>query len=388
MERVSSSHQDLVQKALERSIEMGEMGVSVAAYHRGELIASATAGVMNTDTKKPADAQTLFPVFSVTKGITALAVHLQAERGLVALDAPVSRYWPEFAAHGKEAITIENVLSHRAGIPQMPATTTPKQMADWAWMTAMVAEQKPLFEPGKHNAYHVLIWGWIVGEVVRRTDPKGRPFEKFVHDEILMPLGVTDFHLGVPDADLGRVATLYGGDSFGLDDSYMTSPAGVYPSGRVHNQRTMLQAVDPSAGGVATAVSVARIFALIAEGGSLGGMRLLSPERTAGLVRPRDGADDQDKILPIPVWFGAAGFWLGGEPGKSDPLVGDHRNIVCSPGAGGSLAWADLRDRLSVTICHNNMDTAGIMDPERTFAPIVRAVRQIVDERVAADSGR
>ncbi|KAH7019645.1 beta-lactamase-domain-containing protein [Ilyonectria destructans] len=378
MERIN--HQALVQKALGRSLELGEIGISVTAYHRGELVVDATAGVVNSETKRPVDAKSLFPIFSVTKGITALAVHIQADRGLLATDAPVSRYWPEFAAHGKESITVEDVLSHRAGIPQMPATT-PEQMADWDWMIARIAEQEPIFEPGKHNAYHVLVWGWLAGEIVRRTDPKQRPFDVFVREEICRPLGISDFHLGVADDDLGRVATLYGGDSFGMEDHYGVSPPGVFPSGRVHNQREMQQAVDPGAGGIATSGSVARIFALIAEGGALDGVRLLTAERTAGLVRLRKGAHDPDKVLPIPVWFGAAGFWLGGEAGVSDPLVGDHGDIVYSPGAGGSVAWADLRDRVAVAICHNNMDTPAMADPERTFEPIVRAIRQIVAER-------
>ena len=372
--------QDLIQKALDRSIELGEIGISVTAYHRGELVVDAFAGVMNSETKRPVDAETLFPVFSVTKGITALAVHIQVERGLVVLDAPVSRYWPEFAAHGKESITVEDVLSHRSGIPQMPADT-PEQMADWGWMIARIAEQEPIFEPGKHNAYHVLVWGWLAGEIVRRTDPKRRPFNVFVQEEICQPLGVSDFHMGLAEHDLGRVATLYGGDSYGMVDHYNVNPPGVFPGSTVHNQREMQQAVDPGAGGIATSGSIARIFALIAEGGALDGVRLLEPERTVGLTRPRKGAHDPDRILPIPVWFGAAGFWLGGEPGASDPIVGDHRDIVYSPGAGGSIAWADIRDRIAVAICHNNMDTPPITDPERTFEPIVRAIRQIVKKR-------
>ncbi|KAH6682149.1 beta-lactamase/transpeptidase-like protein [Plectosphaerella plurivora] len=369
-----------MQAALARSIELGEFGISVAAYHRGELIVDAFAGVADKTTEKPVDAQTLFPVFSVTKGVTALALHIQAERGFVDLNAPVAQYWPEFATNGKEGITVEHVLSHRAGIPQMPAST-PGELADWEWMVQRVAEATPVFEPGKHNAYHVLVWGWIVGEIVRRTDPCGRSFRDFVRDEICSPLDVGDFHLGVSDDDLQRVATLYGGGDFGMVDTYGTAPPGVFPGGEIHNLRVMQQAVDPGAGAIATAQSVARIFAAIANGGELGGTRLLSTSRAGGLTRLREGAKDQDKILPIPVWFGAAGFWLGGEPGASDPIVGDHRDIVYSPGAGGSMAWADLREGLAVAICHNNMDTPMVTEPERTYAPIVDVIRRIVAER-------
>ena len=370
-----------VRKALDRALELGETGVAVAAYHRGELIVDAVAGLTDTGTGTPVDHRTLFPVFSVTKGVTALAAHLQAERGLLDLQAPVAACWPEFAVNGKDTITVEQALSHRAGIPQMPDGVTPELMADWDWMTERIAAFTPVFPPGTANAYHVLVWGWIIGEVVRRTDPARRPFDVFVREEICAPLGVTDFHLGVPDDDLSRVATLYGGNEFSIVDDHNISPRAVFPGSDVHNQRVVQQAVDPGAGAIATASSVARIFALLAEGGELGGVRLLSRERVAALTRPRDGAHDPDQVLPIPVWFGAAGYWLGGEYGASDPFVGDHREIVYSPGAGGSLAWADQRDRIAGAICHNNKDAQAVLEPERTFAPVVRAIREIVEER-------
>ena len=376
-----ATHDPRITKALERSLELGETGIAVAAYHRGELIVDAVAGLADVERGTPVDERTLFPVFSVTKGVTATALHLQAERGLVDLRAPIARYWPEFAAHGKETITVEQALSHRAGIPQMPEGVTSDLMADWEWMTSRIAEFRPVFEPGTTSAYHVLVWGWIIGEVVRRTDPAHRPFDVFVAEEICTPLGVQNFHLGVPDPDLGRVATLYGGNEFGIVDDHNVSPPAVFPGSDAHNQRTVQQAVDPGAGAIATAGSVARIFAMLAEGGELDGTRLLSPDRVATFTRPRQDPHAPDRILTIPVWFGANGFWLGGEPEASDPLVGDHRDIIYSPGAGGSVAWADLRDHIAVAICHNNMDTPAVTSPERTFAPVVRAVREIVAER-------
>ena len=371
-----------IRKALDRAVELGEAGIAVAAYHRGELIVDAVAG--NADAGTPADDRTLFPIFSVTKGVTALALHLQAERGLVDLQAPIARYWPEFATNGKGTITVEQALSHRAGIPQMPDGVTPDLMADWTWMTDRIAAFTPVHPPGTASAYHVLVWGWIIGEVVRRTDPARRPFDTFVAEEICTPLGVTDFHLGVPDTDLPRVAKLSGGNEFSIVDEHNVSPPAVFPGSDVHNLRTVQQAVDPGAGAIATALAVARIFALLAEGGAIDGVRLLPPERVATFTQPRHGAHDPDRILTIPVWFGANGFWLGGEPDASDPLVGDHRDIIYSPGAGGSVAWADLRDRLAVAICHNNMDTPAIVSPERTFDPVVRAIREIVAEREEA----
>ncbi|KAI1866447.1 hypothetical protein JX265_007748 [Neoarthrinium moseri] len=370
-----------IRSALDRAIELGETGVAVAAYRRGELIVDAFAGKANPQSGAAVTKDTIFPIFSVTKGVTALAVHIQAERGHLSVHDPISKHWPEFGCNGKENTTIEQALSHRAGIPQMPADITPELMHDWQWMVEKIAKFTPLFPPGEANAYHVLVWGWILGEVVCRTDPKRRRFDVFVREEICGPLGLNDgFFLGVPDSELHRVAVLSGGNAFPIQDDHGISPSAVFPGSEVHNLSIVQQTVDPGAGAIANAGSVARIFALLAEGGELDGVRLLSRERVAGLNKIREGAHDQDKILPIPVWFGAAGFWLGGEPGASDPLVGDHREIIYSPGAGGSVAWADIRDRISVAICHNNMDTPLILEPERTFAPIVAAVREIIKD--------
>ncbi|KAM5386512.1 hypothetical protein ACJZ2D_000475 [Fusarium nematophilum] len=308
--------------ALQAILGRGETGVSVVAYYRGKLIAQGIAGYADVAGKRSVDSRTIFPVFSVTRGITAMAVHIQADRGFISLQDPIAKYWPEFAANGKESITVENALSHRAGIPQMPDGVTPELMADWDWMVQQVASFIPKFPPGTVNAYHVLVWGWILGKVVVRTDPKHRPLGQFVEEEIFKPLGVEDLYLGVPDAQLSRVATLYGGNEPFLEDTYNTSPMPVFPGANVHNL----------------------------------------------------------KVLPVPVWFGAAGFWLGGEKGASDPIVGDHCEVIYSPGAGGSLAWADIRDRIAVSICHSNIDTGVSVDPEPIWTLIGRAIREIIAE--------
>jgi len=365
--------------ALDRAIELGETGISVAVYHRGKLVIDQAAGLADPKTGRNATVDTLWPVFSVTKGVVALSLHMQAERGLVDTSAPVAKYWPEFGCNGKEKITVTDALCHRAGIPQMPPGVTAELQADWDWMTRQIANFTPVFEPGTANAYHVLVWGWIIGEVVRRTDPKQRSYAAFIQDEICRPLGITDFHLGLPDALLDRVAKLSGGNGFGLDDIYNVCPLPVFPGSDVHNQPVVQKAVVPGAGAITTASAVARIFAVLAGRGKLDDVRLLSDERAAALVEPRDNPYDADKVLPIPVWFSKSGYWIGGEPGFSEPLVGDHRDILVSPGAGGSLAFADLRDNIAVAICKNNMDAPAILEPERTFAPIMRAVREILE---------
>jgi CubicO group peptidase (beta-lactamase class C family) len=200
--------------------------------HRGELIVDAVAGLADGRSGRRVDGRTLFPVFSVTKAVTALAVHLQAKQ---------------------------------------------------------VAQLPPLYPPGTANAYHVLVWGWILGEVVRRTDP-ARPFDVFVADEICTPLGMPpdSFHLGVPAEHLARVAVLSGG-KFAIVDEHGISPKAVFPGSDVHNLAVVQKAVDPGAGVITTAGAVARIFALLAEGGELDGVRLLSREPRGQLHQAQAG---------------------------------------------------------------------------------------------------
>ncbi len=373
-----------VTAALRHALELGEVGIQVAAYLDGKLILNACAGLADRETGKPVTADTLFPVFSVTKGVTAAALHLQAERGLLDVGDPVAKHWPEYGRHGKERTTIRDALSHRAGIPQMPPGCTPERMADWDWMVRGIEELTPIFPPGTANAYHVLIWGWIIGEIVRRTDLRHRSFAQFVRDEILKPLNIVDLYLGVPPSQSRRIAKLIGGNSIFGEDPYGTMPTAVFPGSDVHNLPTVQQCCDPGAGAICTAEAMARFFAMVANGGELDGVRLLSEARVRSFTEFRDDPHSPDKILPIPVWFGANGFWLGGELNSSSPLVGDSRNVIYSPGAGGSIAWADLDMRLAVAICHNEMDAATQVDREHPFAAVVEVIRNIVAKKSMA----
>src|SRR5262249_44855382 len=184
--------QEVFKRAVDEAIAEGEVGLQFAVYKEGRLVVDVLGGVADKTTGRKVDKNTLFNVFSVTKGVTATALHIQAERGLVAYDAPIAKYWPEFAAHGKGKATVRDGLTHRTGIPSMPEGVTPEQMADYEFMVKAVANLKPIFEPGTTNAYHSYTWGWIIAEVVRRTDPKKREFRQFVIDEISKPLGIKD----------------------------------------------------------------------------------------------------------------------------------------------------------------------------------------------------
>ena len=177
-----------------------EIGVQVAAYLDGRLVVDSWAGLADAQTGRKVDGDTLFNMFSVTKPMAATALHIQVARGLVDYDALVTDYWPEYGVNGKEKTTVRHILTHRAGIPQMPEGMTPERMCDWDWMTGEIAKLTPLAPPGEKALYLSMTFGWLVGEIVRRTDPAKRGISQFIHDEIALPLNAPDIYVGLPDS--------------------------------------------------------------------------------------------------------------------------------------------------------------------------------------------
>lgn len=368
----------LVKAAIDRAIvETGEIGVQVAAYAGGRLVIDTWGGIADPSGRL-VHGDTLFNVFSVTKAVAATAVHLQVERGLVDYDAPIAAYWPEFAANGKEAATVRDALTHRTGIPQMPRGASPEAISDWDGMCRAIAALAPIFPVGGSPAYHSMTFGWILGEIVRRTDPARRPFGRFVAEEISTPLGIGDLWLGIEDRVEGRIAKLRN-DNAGdpkppADSAFVKSvPFAVQLVPEVFERPDVRRACIPAVGGIFNARSEARFWALLAQGGELDGRRLLSAERVAAMARPRT-----DNDAPDPIYFGMAmplsegGFWLG----TSLPPVAAVKNphAICCPGAGGSIGWADLQRGIAVAICHNRMlNRRGALD--HPLVPVADAVR-------------
>jgi CubicO group peptidase (beta-lactamase class C family) len=368
-----------IEQALARALELGEAGIQVAAYVGEELIVDACAGTAD-GSGRPVQPDTLFPVFSVSKVATAVAVHIQAERNLISYDAPVARYWPEFAANGKDGITIAHVLAHQSGIPQMPGGVTPELMCDWDWMTAQIEGFMPYFQPGTRNAYQSLIFGWILGELVRRTDPAHRQFGEFVRDEVCAPLKMGDFWLGLPAAEIGRVAVLISDFSHApmIDESpesKAAKPDAVALDAPVHNRHDIWQACLPATGGIMSARDGVRLFAMLANLGELDGVRLLSRQRVLSFTTPRPNAADLDLVMvgggraAPPVGIG--GLWLDGT------VFGGGPAVLCHTGAGGSAGYADTGSGLSAVICHNRLfegdGPAGI----NPHAALVSAIREV-----------
>lgn len=368
-----------LQAAFAEAARYGEEGLQVAAYLGTELIVDAVFGEADRS-GRPVTPDTLFPVFSFSKAVAATALHIQAERGLVDYEAPVAHYWPEFATNGKGDILVRHVLSHQSGIAQMPEGVTPELLADWDWMTAQIAAFRPYFPAGTKSAYQSLVFGHLVGEIVRRADPQKRSFAGFVRDELSAPLGIADdLWFGVPDDMLPRVAELTSSMSRERQPgetelSLAAKPDAVAPDAHVHNLRVVQQAVYPGAGGIMTARAGATVLAMLANGGEFNGARLLSPERVRSFLTPRPHGSELDEVLfggrRVTAPIGVGGYWLGG-----GTVLGDGDSILRHGGSGGSLGWVDLDRRLAVVIAHNRLFEG--YDPtsqNHPFAAIGRAV--------------
>lgn len=348
-----------VRQALHRAIaEKGEICIQVAAYLGEELVIDCWAGVADRESGRPVDADTLFNVFSVSKAVVSTAVHVQAEKGLVEYDRPIADYWPEFAQNGKETITVRDALNHHTGTPQMPPGTTPESMCDWDFMARGIAGLTPIL-PRDKPAYQAMSFGWVLGEVVRRTDPQCRDFGRFVQEEICEPYGITDLWIGMPDEAERRVATLVdeGSSASFPDDSYfaMALPNNVRLIPDVFERPAVRRAAVAAVGGIFNARSEARFWAIWANGGALDGKRLLSKERVDAACLPRANSEAPDPVYfnaPMPLSQG--GFWMYS---PTTPLTcpAKGERTICVPGAGGSLGWADPDTGLAVAFCHNRM---------------------------------
>jgi CubicO group peptidase (beta-lactamase class C family) len=263
-----------VQQAVDEAVsKRGEIGVQVAAYHRGRLIVDSWAGLADRRTDTPVDGGTLFNVFSVTKGVTATAVHLQAERGRLEYDAPMATYWPEFGANGKETVTVRNALTHCTGAPQMPPGVTPEMMCDWEQMASAIAALPPILPIGE-PAYQSMSFGWVLGELVRRTDPFGRSFARFVEEEIAAPYSIDDLWIGIDPAAEPRIAHLVDDMGTGpLPEGSLIAqslPAAVALGPQVFDRPDVRRAPIAGVGGIFTARALARFFAILAGGGRAG----------------------------------------------------------------------------------------------------------------------
>jgi CubicO group peptidase (beta-lactamase class C family) len=345
--------------------DRGEVGAAVAIAIDGVPVVDLWAGWMDAARTHPWREDTLVNVFSVGKGVVALALLLLADRGRVDLDAPVARYWPAFAAADKGEVTVRTLLAHRAGLPAVRSPLPPLAMYDWSRMADALAVEAPWWPPGTAHGYHVNTFGFLVGEIVRQV--AGVDLGTFVREEIAAPLEA-DFRFGVRVEDDARIADylLAADDRYLADylvaaegsteapdaderrfllDRVYANPSGISGFGTV-NTRAWRSAIIPSTNGHATARAVARIYAPLACGGASDGVRLLAPETIAEAIV--EASAGPDVVLRRPSRFG-----LGFQLTRAESPFGTSPRSFGHFGAGGSVGFADPDARLAFAYVMN-----------------------------------
>ena len=330
-----------------------ECGLSVTVDVGGRTVVDVHGGFADEAQSRPWAPDTIVNVWSTTKTVTSLAVLMLADRGLVDVDAPVTAYWPEFAANGKEQVLVRHVMSHSSGVAGWEAPFALTDMYDRERSTALLAAQAPWWEPGTTSGYHALNYGHLLGEVVRRVS--GKTLTEFVASEIAGPLGA-DFQVGAKPADWARCAQIIPPpplpiDTAGLDpDSVLVKTlSGPPPDASAANTEGWRLAEIGAANGHGNARSVARVMSAVTLGGTVDGVRLLSQETIGHIFREQ--THGTDLFLGVPIRFGI-GYALP-EP-ASIPFLPEGR--VCFWGGwGGSVIIMDLDRGVTVSYMMNKM---------------------------------
>ncbi|MFD4509936.1 serine hydrolase domain-containing protein [Streptomyces sp. NPDC058457] len=324
-------------------IDDGDTGGAVAVFVDGEPVVDVWAGFADAGRTRAWERDTIVSVFSVTKTMTALCALVLIDRGELDPDAPVARYWPEFAAAGKENVLVRHLLSHTAGLPDWEGPV--EELYDWTAATARLAGQAPQWEPGTAAGYHSLTQGFLVGEVMRRIT--GRSVGEFFAAEVAGPLGA-DFHIGLgPEHDPRVTPTVpppgededYTAGAPGRDAAPAAPTAATPVRVRDGNSLAWRRAQIPAASGYGNARSVALVQSVLACGGTVGGVRVLSPEGCERARQPQ--FEGEDRVLGMPTRYGL-GYGLFG-------------SALGWGGWGGALVWADPDERLAIAYVTNQM---------------------------------
>ncbi len=358
-------------------------GAAIAVYHRGELVADLWAGERDS-TGAPWKRDTLAPSFSTTKGVAATALHIMVDRGLMNYDDPVARYWPEFAQRGKDAITVRHVLAHQSGLYHIrQMIDRADRMLDWEYMIHAIECAEPIHTPGERTGYHGLTFGFIVGELVQRVS--GQRFSEVIREQIASPLGLEGMYIGAPDEALTRAARLLRSTSVwesfarplirtasadqiavqslvalvriaqrGLNlggvpvdvESVLDALAPRGISSFDFSADEALRATIPAANGLFNARSLARMYATLAAGGELDGVRLLS---TGTLLEAAKRQERTAKLHVIPFDM----RWRLGYHGVVTSR-GFLPHAFGHFGLGGSGAWACPENQLAVALVVNS----------------------------------
>jgi len=341
-----------VAAALSDSLEAGtDTGASVAVLIGGEPVVDIWGGSVDEAGSAPWAEDTLVNVWSMTKTMTFLCALMLADRGELDFYAPVARYWPEFAAAGKQDVEVRHLMAHTAGLPGWDEPLAPEDLADWDRCTGLLAAQAPWWEPGTASGYHLVTQGYLIGEVVRRIT--GVSIGTWFASEVAAPLGA-DFFIGLPESEEDRVSVVIPPppmDLTALELSDLIIRAGSNPplDATLPSHRWWRAAEIPAANGHGNARSVALVQSVIAGRGETRGVRLLSE---AGCDRVYDEQiSGTDLILGYDLRFGM-GY------GLSSSLMPLGPRACYWGGYGGSLIIMDQDADLTVCYAMNRMGNA------------------------------
>jgi CubicO group peptidase (beta-lactamase class C family) len=342
----------------DRTDDLREVGAAVAVVHRGELVVSLWGGLADAQSGTPWREDTLANVWSTTKGVTAALVAIAVDRGLIDYAAPVARYWPEFAANGKAEVTVAQLLSHQAGLPGFPEGTTLEDLFTWEPAVERLAAEAPMWAPGTHNSYHAITFGHLAGELLQRAT--GRRFPDLLADYVADPLDA-DIHIALDAGPLPRLATMipplnpapFDPDAMAPEAIAAVTNPTITPE--LANLPEWRAAVIPAANGHASALGLARLYGALANGGELGGTRLLGADTIAAMRSVQ--TTRTDGFLGVPAW------WAMGMTTNHIGVYGPEPACYGHGGWGGSFGVADPVSGTGIGYVMNQMGAMIVGDP-------------------------
>ena len=361
-----------VREAFEQNFEdRGEVGASVCLSVEGQTVVDLWGGTRDVKTGAPWTEDTVSIVFSCTKAATAICAHILIDRGLLDLNAPVTRYWPEFGKHGKDKTTVAMMLNHESAVPALRDPVKPGGFLDWDYMVSRMEDEEPFWEPGTRNGYHMVNFGWTVGELVRRIS--GKSLGTFFADEVAGPTGA-DFWIGVPDgfdrpiADILPYVPQAGDQLNDFTTALLTDPTSIQALSFLNNGGWDTNAPEShraeigGAGGISNARGQVAMYTPLATDSG----QLVSSERLAHMSMVTT-ATNRDATLLAPTRFGP-GF-MKSMDNRGQPF-GDQMSAIIGErafghvGAGGSIGFADPECRLALSYTMNQMGQ-GLLVNER-----------------------
>src|SRR5690625_757465 len=360
-------------------------GGALAVYLHGQPVVDVWTGFADRRGRVRWGEDTAAMVFSGTKGMAATVIHRLADRGLIDYDTPVARYWPAFAANGKAAVTVRDMLRHRAGLDHLQGVST-AELLDHRLMEQRIAAAAPGRHLGK-PAYHALTFGWLLSGLARAVT--GRGMGELVRRELAGPLDTDGLYLGRPPAEaptrVARIVMPQRGLALPLLGRVMPGLAGrsgsralgaVYFPGLVSSVQGTIPLLDteaPAVNGVATARALARMYGAIANGGRLDGTEFLAADRAAALSGRARLRADGNLVLPVPFHLGYHAAPLGALPGFGHV------------GLGGSAGWADPAHGLAFGFVHNRLLTPFVLSDHAGFVALGTLIRRAAAGLTAGD---